>query len=879
MSSSTQIGRLLAARFAKFDNTRYGEGRVVFWHDEAGEFSDEVANIVGPEAENEALRDVVLARLERNPFALKHRILLAEPDTKFLVYLKGKKPADKDNWLLDLEIAYDPLFTADKLSMILNELFPREATAETRKEWLAIMQRTKRFFDDDDLVNALQQRLRANDDARTFQAKMIASLLGLPVGEHSLQAIWRELLIQYSKKSTRGIDAITSMGLADYHWSGTRGIYRFDSDKKLSQPTVKDFVIWLFRLAWNGFNDSVNSIDYYANIRRDFDTWRNGPKTITMIRTLASEVFPDLSLDSTIAEMGLTELAQHDVFSEIDDQIVELLYEALEDASVTDDDVQRLITSRRYGLWFSRFSQDYEVISSASTLHAVLRQCRPLMESISSAQDGFNVYTTSLYQVDGCYRRFITAWKASSRLRGRVVAEGLEREYARYQSDLGMKWQRYVDAMDSWEIEDVPTQAEFYERNVQTMTKAHKKVAVIISDALRYEVAEEFCQKLNEQSRWTATMAAQLSTLPSYTQLGMAALLPHTSLSLSAADHYHANVDGKNASGMEARSAILAEVNGKAVRVDDLLDMKRDEYRELVKSCDVLYVYHDDIDVTGDNERSEEGVFEACTRTIDKLNAVVKRLSNANVTNMIVTADHGFLYQDHDVSDAEWLSERPSGDTIWQEKRRFVIGANLAGKTAFTTFTAAQVGLQDPAGEGLTIQVPNAIHRLRIRGAGVRYVHGGAALPEVVVPVVHINKGRSASEDVRKVKFSIQQTTNRITTGQITVDFLQTEPVGGKVCERTVLAGLWGVAADGKSTLISNEVPIAFNSTSKDAADRHVPATFLLAGDADRFNNTTIELRLSERIPGSSQMRQLEDYKAEYLLKRGLFADDGFDFD
>mgnify|MGYP000635885647 CR=1 FL=1 len=77
--------------------------------------------------------------------------------------------------------------------------------------------------------------------------------------------------------------------------------------------------------------------------------------------------------------------------------------------------------------------------------------------------------------------------------------------------------------------------------------------------------------------------------------------------------------------------------------------------------------------------------------------------------------------------------------------------------------------------------------------------------------------------------------------------------------------------------VISKEVPNAFTATSKDSADRHVPSTFRLAGDADQVNTTTVELRVSEQIPGSSQMRQL-DVKAEYLLKRGLFTDDGFDF-
>ena len=114
MSSNTQIGRLLAARFAKFDGPPHSEGRVVFWHDEAGEFSEEVDSIVGPEAENEALRDVELVRLESNPFALKYRIMLAEPTTKFLVYVEGKLPSNEDNgcWILKSPMVLGSLRTS-----------------------------------------------------------------------------------------------------------------------------------------------------------------------------------------------------------------------------------------------------------------------------------------------------------------------------------------------------------------------------------------------------------------------------------------------------------------------------------------------------------------------------------------------------------------------------------------------------------------------------------------------------------------------------------------------------------------------------------------------------------------------------------------------
>ncbi|KAA8820351.1 BREX-1 system phosphatase PglZ type A [Bifidobacterium rousetti] len=881
MSSGTQIGRLLAARFAAFDGTPHSDGRVVFWHDEAGEFADLLDEIAGPNAENEALRDVETIRLERNPFAVKYRILVEQPAAKFLVYLTGKLPADEDNWLLDLELAYGPLFTADRLTMIVNEMFPHEANASTRTAWLGIMQRTKSFFDDDELVDALAGRLRANDDERDFQAKMIASLLDLPAGEHSLQSIWRELLAQYAKGDTDGIDRITAMELADYHWTGTRRIYRFDTGSatggESGNPTVKDFVLWLFRLAWNNFTDTEHGADYYANIRRDFTMWRNDPRFTPVVRELADTAFDDLSLTRVITAMSPGELESHDLFREVDEQLVDLLYEELGNENITDDDVQRIVGSRRYGLWYDEFASDYAIIAAASALRTRLRAARPVMESVSSVQEGFRLYADDLYGVDGCYRRFIAAWKAGSRFNGKAVADDLEREYSCYQSDLGAIWQAQINKLDEWTIDDVPSQRDFYTRNVKKVTDANKKIAVIISDAFRYEVAEEFRERINAQSRWNATIEAQLGVLPSYTQLGMAALLPHATLTLSPVDHYGVLADGRPTAGLAARDAVLATVNGHAVEAKTLLNMKRDEYRDLVKSCNVLYVYHNDIDAVGDQAASEANAFGACAHALDELDAIVKRLANANVTNMIVTADHGFLYQDHDVADSEWLSENPSGDVIWVKKRRFVVGSNLADKPAFTTFAASQVGLEDPQAQGVTIQVPNGIHRLRIQGDGVRYVHGGAALPEIVVPVVHINKGRSAAGDVRQVEFRILQDTDQITSGQITVDFLQAEPVGGKIAERTVLAGLWGVNPDGTATLISNEVPIAFASTSKDPADRHTPATFLLSGQADGFNNSVVELRLRERIAGSSQLREL-DAKAEYRLRRGLVFDDGFEF-
>ncbi|PJM72966.1 BREX-1 system phosphatase PglZ type A [Bifidobacterium primatium] len=895
MGGSEQLSALLAARFGKYVESANGEGRIVFWEDNEGVYDDAVATLVGPTATNATLRDVELIRLTNtNPFGVKYRVLREQPDTKFLIYRNAAEPGnehpdDEHNWLLDLELAYGPVFSADRLMLILNETMPKDADGETRDAWLDVMQHTKPFFDDDDDVAALAERMSANDDARTMQAKMIAVLLNLPDGRNSLQDIWRRLLEQYAEDDDSGIDRIRKAGLLDFHWKGTSGIYRYEIPGDIpadmpydlapmgtnKTPTVKDFVLWLFKLAWNDFSEGDAGPDRYANIRRDFEGWRNDRTFTDTFKQLAEQVFDELMLSRDIVAMPLKKLIRRSLFSEVDEQIVTLLYQEVGNETIADDDVQAIIRERTPHIWYDDYRTDYEAIGAASRLRATLDECEEAIDGIDSPERGFAMYAQHLYRADQTYREFVRAWKRQGRrAEASAIRDDLELRYSRFQSRLGETWQRQVDKLDYWGIKDVPVQRDFYRKYVHKTVDGGRKIAVIISDALRYEVAQSFADWMRSQNRWNATTEAQLSVLPSYTQLGMAALLPHRTLTFSTNDHYGVLVDGMPSQGADNRNAILAKVGGAAVKAEDLMRLNREDSRELVKSHKVIYVFHNTIDHAGESD--EASTFDACERAIVELDGIVKKLANANVTNMIVTADHGFLYQDHDVADGEWLSEQPKGDAVWQRKRRFVIGSNLAESPSFTTFTAVQLGLEDADGEGVSVQVPVSIHRLRKQGSGVRYVHGGASLPEIVVPVVRISKGRSAAQDVRPVEFRILQQTDRITTGQLTVEFQQTEPVGDKVAQRTVFAGLYGVAG-GDAVPISNEVPVTFLSESPEARDRHVAATFLLTSEADRFNDTMVELRLSERIAGSNQRRMLEQ-KADYLLKRSLFADDGFDF-
>ena len=241
-----------------------------------------------------------------------------------------------------------------------------------------------------------------------------------------------------------------------------------------------------------------------------------------------------------------------------------------------------------------------------------------------------------------------------------------------------MAWDRHIadDAlMDKWQLPEVESQYDFYNNHVQARldSKKSKRVFVIISDALRYEVAQELGERINGEKRLQATLGSQLGVLPSYTQLGMAALLPHKELSYAAGQTVYA--DGQSTAGQEGRDAILQGVNGMAVKFDDLMGWSNQEGRDKVRDASVVYIYHDAIDARGDKLGTEKETFEACHQAIDELQNLVSRVINRlNANRVVITADHGFLFQQQDLQATDKTALKVKAGGAFVEKKRYVIG-------------------------------------------------------------------------------------------------------------------------------------------------------------------------------------------------------------
>lgn len=818
--------------------SRLASRRIVFWHDPTGEYAAELDEL--------DLGGVNLIRVQDNEFGVKSRIL-ADHVANHLVYRSGELPRDTGNWLLDLELAYG-VFTADRTSMLQQELGLSDPA------FAPAIEQHQKFFATLSRKQALEKLLVEGDDPTRLRAKMCQVLVR--ASGNKLNDIMRELLAENAAGRSGKFDDLAAFGLDEFVWDGAASIYKYTSNT----PTMDDFILWMFSRAIEDFASTTP--DGLRNIRSDFNSLRYDVRSQAMMTALASRAAEALDVKSKIEHRDYRELLKVTIFEEIDRKVIVDLAAAVAAQEVTPREVADVVHRRRESLWKAKYAKLYDAIQSASEL---LTAVAGLPNAIASADMGLERYQSDWFRIDQHYRWFTHAYQTAEFQKPLEALKGeVDKQYAnKYLYDFGGCWQQTLEPTGQWKSAVLEPQAKFFPRHVAPIVKdGRTKAVVIISDGMRYEIAQELASMIRSEDRFDATLSAVLGALPSYTQLGMAALLPHSSLELDPSA-LPVLADGQPTNGTPNRDKILQAFKGHAISAAAVLAMPGDELRELYKQHQIFYVYHDRIDAAGDEAATERTVFEAAEEALRELLLLVKKWTNANATNILLTADHGFLYQDIPLEKAYYVSEPPKGDAVTRINRRYVLGRSLTPSPPFMTFTSAQAGL---AGD-IDIQIPKSIHRIPRPGAGTRYVHGGASLQEIVVPVVAVNKKRKS--DIRRVNVDLMPETDKITTGQLAVKLLQREPVTDKIQPRQVRLGLY--VGD---TLISDQPILTFDNPAEDQRQRYQSTTLYLTQDADDFNNRPVELRLEELIPNTTQWKSFS--KGHYTIKRSFTTD--FDF-
>ena len=815
--------------------------RIIFWYDTKQELQAEYEAV--------SLPDVEKVILTNNQFGLKHRMLRELPQQKFLLYHAGPQPAHLSNWLLDVQLAHGE-FRADQAGLWLHELgLPSEFTE--------IVVNHAEFFKSDQRRAELKEKLSPNDSARMIRLKMTAVCAK---AEPRLDTILEALLVSLAEGKDDKIQLIQRCELEPFLWQWVGAAYGYKSEA----PSVRDFALTLFQTCYTlGLAEeaSLNS-EAVVLLRR----WKDSVRHQAAFKTLSAKYADILQIEQDLEKRPYRDLLDLDYFELIDRKILSDLVREVSNRTISSDTSTRLIYQRRQSVWYEIYAHLYEAIDKGGRFLQLLEQVTLQPRSFAH---GLQQYAQTWFQLDQLYRQFVFHYRQSEhRSLLMQLFEEVENRYTnQYLLPLNDQWQQVVDGVASWVKTAVPRQTDFYAEQVRPFLAKDKKVFVIISDALRHEIGEELARRVRQEDRYEAELETAVSVLPSFTQLGMAALLPHEQLALSP-DGKTVLVDGQSSAGTDNRNKILSQATrgqATAMKAETFMNISREESRELFRENSVVYIYHNQIDQIGDKRESEERVFDAAANTIEELILIIKRAANANATNMVVTADHGFIYQHRELDESDFASQQAEGEQLLNSNRRYVLGHGLRQTPSFKKFSAAQLGL----GGEMELLLPKSINRLRVKGAGSRYVHGGATLQEIVIPVIKINKKRQS--DVTKVTVDILRgTSNIITTNQVTIRFYQTEAATAKVQPRPLRVGLYTQAGQ----LISDQHELIFDFRSDHEREREIPVQFILTREAEAANGQEVVLRLEEQVEDTSHFTI---YKTTpYLLKRSFSTD--FDF-
>ena len=817
------ISKRLTALFDKYN--------IVFWYDDEGKLKDEFNSL-----ELEAKKLVI----DNNEFGIKYEILSSPKNSKFLVYSDKKEPQHKDNWLLDLQLK-SYMFSADKASMILSDL-------GIDVVYKPFVQNHIEFFSAKSRVEPFAKLIVTNDDEYSLAFKMMASLLKCdPKIEHITIK-----LLQDEKTYAK----LEKYHLQTYLYKALSLHYKYNSDN----PTIKDFG---YKLLQNHFYSFVDKSRCELNSEAILfvKNWMDSTKYKKSFESLSKKIQEELSLSSKIQECRFDSIVECDTYELCEQFVVSTISKKIVKDSSCRDELLEMCRVREHTFWYGKYLHIYKAFKSAIKLIEMIKTTK---FDISSFDKGIQLYAQNFSKIDYYYRKYINHSNQSEY--PLVLKELDEKVELVYINDflrvLNDNWQQHIKQYQNTTLQ---YQKEFYKTFVEPIVANNQKVFVIISDAMRYECGVELKNKILGLNRYSATLQPMVGVLPSFTQLGIASLLPNNELSFNSKDDT-VYVDGISSKGTKNRDKILKNSNANSTYIDtkSFLDFSRDSGREFVKEHKIIYIYHNEIDATGDKSASEHKVFSAVEDSFITIEKIIKQIANFNGSNILITSDHGFLYQNTPTHESEFCSvDKPAN--VKRFNRRFIISDTIEKNSCIDIYDAKALHI---AGDE-KIALANSINKIRLQGGGHRFVHGGATLQEMVIPLISVKKRRK--DDVRVVDVNPVNLPSQITTNSIILSFYQEEPIVDKVQPLGLKIALF----TDNGTLISNYQSYTFDSVESHDRNREVKLKFDLKNNAGDYSGEYIKLVAKKLIEGSDEEPLYKEYKIKLQLS---FVNDFDDF-
>ena len=783
---------------------------IVFWYDPAKNFADDI--------KDDSFSNCKVLICDRNEFEIKKTIEHDDLTSNFLVYIPLERPVDNENWLLDI-LMYSKEYYADTVALTMRRL------GITNNDLRKVIEQHIKFFDSDIRVKRLSNYISVNDETRSSDLRLALMSVLVRSEKKTIDSVLTELVFDNDGSKYK---EIVKYRLEDYFWNGVSETFNYEGEQKIGILS-KRFVFSAYAEQvygqGYGMNDSIDSLSsFYKQYLvpekglNDAKFFIDSIKGDERYRDFQARIADELRIEALIGTKDITSIQGADIFECLDLEIIKKICDSLVNGSLEFDFFERIIMNRVNSMWYENLKHEYGFLLSSIRL---LRQVDKGIPFGLTANEYIEKYVGELYKIDAEYRRAITSYKRIDEPSDdfETLIGIVERTYqTRFLDVLGNEYSKALEQQGKWEFVGQTGSDEFYSQIQKNPTK---KMFVIISDALRYEIGEELCERIksNKILKGGAEIEHMVSSLPSITSFGMATLLPHRELSFSSGQ---VMVDGMLTNGVAARNAVLKARNSAyaAISYDDISSMTQKEIRKYCSDKTLIYIYHDVMDNAG--EHSEGKVFDVTETCIDELIALVKKLyNNLQISNFYITADHGFLYRRNEIEPQNKYSNITSLNALETSKRYI-----LTDDESLSVPYCLEFRLNKVSGGDYKYIAPWGYDLFKTPGGGIQYVHGGPSLQETIVPLIHVSELRSdkLKQNVKPVEVRLKTITRKITNRSFSLDFEQMEKVEenkqAMTCETYI--------EDDKGEIVSGRYSFIANSTTDDPETRITKIRFTL---------------------------------------------------
>lgn len=787
--------------------------KIIFWYDPPANFKDDISS--------DSYDCCKVLFCDKNEFAIKKTIEHDDPESDFLVYIPTEKPADSENWLMDI-LMYSEEYYADTVALTMRRMNLTNTDLRRVIEWHS------KFFDAESRTKRLSNYVTVNDEMKPSDLRMAMMCVLVKASSRSIESVLTELVFDNSESSK--YKDLKKFGFEEYLWDEICRYYNYEGDQKI-ETLIKRFMFTALLEQKAEFDGLPSFYDQYKIKglgQMDAKFFVDKIKADKRYESLQLDIATDLKIEGLLVSRDITCVQTADIFECIDIDIIRKISISLANGSLDYDTFERVISDRLNSMWYEVHSHEYAILSSVM---AFFKRLETPISTGLLATDYVQNYTESYYLVDTYYRRICANYNKLENPSSEMedLMRMVEAAYqSKFLDPLGKAFSDALKEQGNWDFPGLKMSRNFYQ---EVQAKNYKKCFVIISDGFRYEIGRELYEKLKTDTvlNGNEEIKYAISPLPSETRFGMASLLPHR---IMAYMNKLVTVDEQSTVDTAARDAVLKNKKPSyaAIQYKDINKMSRNELRAYMADKSLVYIYHNVMDKAGEHDESK--VFDVAVTAVDEILTLIRKLyNNLQISNFYVTADHGFLYRRNEIEESQKYSNVVALHPT-EASKRYVLTDDMSLQIPYTV----EFILENVSDGAYKVISPYGYDLFKTQGSGLQYVHGGASLQEIIVPVIHLGELRAAGnkEAVSPVGVRLKSITRKITNRSFTLEFEQYEKVEER--KQAITCETYLVDEDGNK--VSGEYRFVAASESDDVDARSTKI---------RFNLMNIEFDRSKR--------------------------------